>query len=55
MTVKELKYILENYPQDMEIKINIGRKIAKAEEVTEVLDLDTNITYCTICTWEDNK
>lgn len=45
MTVKRLKEALSKYPDDMEVKVNIGRELRKLDDVSWGVDMDTNVTY----------
>lgn len=43
MTVKELKEILDTFPDNMNIKVTCDRVVRDVNEVSTVVDMDTNI------------
>lgn len=45
MTVKELKMALDNYPDDMGVKVTIGRRIEVLKEVKDGVNMENNHTY----------
>ena len=53
MTVKELKEQLTKYPDEIEVKIAVGWKMASLDVIGTGVDIDTNEVSLWLCSKRD--